>query len=420
MSSKKKLFKNFSSLTLLQISNYLFPIITLPYLLRILGPENYGLMAFAAAFAAYFGILVDYGFNLSIPPKISVQKNDKEKIAEIFSSVMMIKGALLAAGFLILLIVLSLIPKFNAEREIFLLSFLAVAGQFLFPVWLFQGLEKMHFTAFISVVIKALSVIFIFILIKSPGDLHLLIFINSFSVVMIGAVSLLIIFFKLSIKFKWQELSIIKYYAKEGFHLFMSSVSISLYTTTNVFLLGLLAGNTFVGYYTAADKIRLAVQNLFLPVSQTIYPHLAGLFKDSVPSAINFIKKILKSAGVFIFTVCLLIFIFAGQIILLVAGSGYEASEAVLRIIAFLPFIIFLSNMAGVQTMLNLGYKKSFNKIIMTAAAISLMLSVILVPVYQEIGTSITFLVTEIFVTTSMIIFIKHNLKLRMEIEQPV
>lgn len=412
MTKKNILLKNFSSLTLLQFSNYLFPIITLPYLLRVLGADNYGLMVFASAFAAYFIIITDYGFNLSIPPILSVNKTDKDKIAEIFSSVIVVKTLLFAISSIIFFLLVESIELFAENKTVFYLSYLAVLGNLLFPIWLFQGLEKLHLSSIISIIIKGLSVVLIFLLINSSNDLHLLILINSLSSVAAGLVSIVIIFSSLKIKLRKVSFNELKNVLINGYHLFISSLSINIYTTSNVFFLGLIAGEAFAGYYSAADKIRIAVQNIFSPITQTIYPHLSELFSKSVSAGMQFLRKIFYTAGALIFFVCTMIFIFSPQIINLAAGEGYESSIIVLKILAFLPFIIFMSNLAGIQIMLNLGYKESFNRIIMSAAFISLLLTFILVPFYFEIGTAAVFLITECFVTAAAVFFVRTKMKL--------
>ena len=143
--SKKVLFKNFTSLSILQISNYIFPIITLPYLVRVLGPEKYGLVNFATAFAAYFTIITDYGFNLSATQEISVNRENPNRISEIFSSVFTIKMLLFLFSSVIFSGIILFVPIFNENIILFVVTFFSVLGTALFPLWFYQGMERMKY-----------------------------------------------------------------------------------------------------------------------------------------------------------------------------------------------------------------------------------------------------------------------------------
>ena len=403
------LFKNFSSLTILQFSNYLFPLITFPYLVRVLGPEKFGLVNFAAAFVAYFNVLTDYGFNLSATQEISINRNNKQKINEIFSSVLLIKSALFfISGFVFIFLVLS-IPKFSSNSLIYIFSFMIVFGTVLFPVWFFQGMEEMKYITFINIAIKTVWVVLVFLLIHSAKDVLLLVILNGSSFILIGLISLVILRIKFKIEFILPEMNEIKRQLTEGWYIFVSTASITLYTTSNIFILGLLTNNTIVGYFSAADKIRAAIQGLFQNASTAIFPHLSKLFQESKTSAIKFIKNYLKLSVYIAIIVTIIMFILSKPIVLIVLGNNYLSSVNVFRIIVFLPLIILLSNIYGIQIMLNLGYKKEFSRIILFAGIVNLILSVILVPLYFEIGTAIAVVITELIVTTGMYYFVNRK-----------
>ncbi|MCB9209113.1 MAG: flippase [Ignavibacteriales bacterium] len=413
ISKNKVLFKNFSSLSILQIANYIFPLITFPYLVRVLGPDGFGLVAFATAFVNYFNVITDYGFNLSATREISISRNDKEEINRIYNSVLTVKLILFLFSTIVFLLIVFAFPKFNQDYEIYLASFISVFGMTLFPTWFFQGIERMGFITGINVAIKAIWVVSIFLLVHNPSDILLLVILNSISAILIGIIGVISIpvFFRL--KFKFANIGEIIDQIKKGWLFFISNISISLYTISATFILGLFANNTIVGYFSAADKIRLAVQNLTAIAGRTVFPHLSKEFKRSKKAAFKFLKKYTLVTGIITFSICTVLFLSAEQVVLIILGKNYYQSILILKIISFLPFIILLSNIGGIQIMINLNYEYEYFLVYLVTSIISLLLSFILVPFYFEIGTSITVILTELLVTILIIGILIYKNSLR-------
>ena len=232
---------------------------------------------------------------------------------------------------------------------------------------------------------------------------------NTTAQFVIGLSGLLIVFNKFQLKYVFPKTSLLKLQIKNGWNLFLSTVWINLYTTSNVFILGLFAPANVVGYFAAADKIRSAFQGILSPMSQSVFPYVNKLLSESYERFINFNKKLFKIALLVGTIISIALFLFAEPLVNIVLGRDYQSSILVLKIIAWLPVVIFLSNVLGIQTMLPLNKHKSFSAILFFAALINLVLSFILVPKYFEIGTSISVLVTEIFVTIAFFVFIKKS-----------
>lgn len=401
MRPRKRLIENIGSLTVLQGANYILPLITLPYLVRVLGPEKFGLIAFAQAFMRYFVVLTDYGFNLSATRQIAIHRDDSGEVSRIFSSVMVIKSGLIVLSFLLMSAIVCAVPRFHADQQLYFICFLTVVGNALFPTWLFQGMEKMRYITALNVGAKSAAVAAIFLFVRRPSDYLVAAGIQSGGFVLAGFLGIICLRSILRARCAVPSWRAVSKAATEGRHVFISTAAISLYTAGNAFVLGLIAGNTAVAYYSAADKLVRAVQGLLTPVSQGIYPHISSLVVRSREAAVEFIRKSLKWMGLFSFTISVLLFILAKPLVAVSLGEGFGASVAILRVMAFLPFIVAMSNVFGMQTMLTFGMDRLVSRVLLLAGLINLTIIVPLVCALGPEGAAISLLITETFVVVA-------------------
>jgi PST family polysaccharide transporter len=398
----RRVLSNFFSLSVLQFANYLAPLITLPYLVRVLGPSRYGLVEFARALSIYFVILTEYGFNLSATREISIHRDDPRKVSEIFSAVMVIRLLLLGLSFIVMGLLVWAVPKLRAEWLVYLFAFGTVVGQTLFPVWLFQGLERMKQIAVLNIVARLLITVSIFVFIRRSGHYVYVPLVQSAGIILMGAGGLMMALRGFSVRFEVPSVAALWRETVNGWHLFLSRMATTLYTTSNIVILGLFTTDAYVGYYAAGDKIVRAVQGLQLPLSQAIFPHVGRLASASKAAALSFAQQVAKLVGIvtLVFSVGLLAGApYVGRIVL---GPGFEASVPVVQILSFLPFIIGLSNIFGVQIMVNFGMKRTMTRILVTAGLFNVVLALALVAPLRHIGVSIAVLLTETLVTATM------------------
>jgi len=396
---KKNLFKNIFSLSLLQGANYILYFLTIPYLIRVLGIENFGLLAFATATCWYFILITDYGFNFSASRIISIHREDKHKINEIFSSVMTIKFGLLFLSFIVLLFLILCFEKFGQNCLVYFLTFGTVIGHVLFPQWLFQGLERMTYIAKLNIYTKLFFTLCIFIFVRNESDLMLAPLFTSLGFIVAGAWSLFLVKKDFAVTFKWQPFSKLKYYMREGSAFFFTNLTISLYTNSTIFILGLLTNNVSVGYYSVADRIIQAVKGLYVPVFQAFYPFMSKKIHETPKIGVNILLKSTSILSIIMFVISSILFFFAEPIIALVMGKVFDESVFILKMMAYLPFIIVLSNMFGIQGLYNLGYAGLVNKYIALVATIHFACIFFIISSYGSLGAAKMLLLTETVIT---------------------
>jgi PST family polysaccharide transporter len=404
----KILLKNTFSLSILQFANYVLPLITIPYVVRVIGPDKFGLISFAQAFATYFLLVVNYGFDLSATREISSNRDDKNTLIRIYSNVLFTKAFLFMLCTLIFTSLIFLIPKFRENILVFIVSYLIVAGYVLFPTWLFQGLEKLYITSIFNFIVKLLFTIGIFIFVRNKNDFYLVPLLMSLGQIFAGTLALLYSLRLLGWKIHLPSLKDITVELKNGFSVFISLVFINFYTISNTFILGFFAQHENVGYFASGSKLVLVFQTLVLaPLAQSLYPHVGKILRNDLNRGIEYIKKFSVIVTALTLPASIFLLIFAPILVKFFLGDQYLPSINVVRILSFFPFIIGLSNLYGIQTTLNLKMDKDFLKVVMGGSIINLLLNVLLDYKLAEIGSSVSWLITEIYITSAFIFLLE-------------
>ncbi|MCY2687771.1 oligosaccharide flippase family protein [Salinimicrobium sp. TH3] len=282
----KSLISNFFSLSALQVVNMILPLLTLPYLVRILGVETFGLLNFSLAVVMFLNILVSFGFELSATRDISVNRDQKEKVTRIFSAVMLIKLILLIISFVLLCALLFTFEKFGEHYLLYLVTYGVVVGNFLFPAWFFQGMEDMKYITFINVGSKVIFTGFIFLFVQERNDFLLVPLFNSLGAILGGVYAVYLILKKYSISFAMPTRQELSSQFRGSTHFFFSRIANDGSKHYAVSMIGIFFGNTMVGYFSIVAKLFYAFMSLGGTVSQTLYPYM------SRTRNLNFYKKI--------------------------------------------------------------------------------------------------------------------------------
>lgn len=406
--NKKILIKNFSALTLVQLINYILPLAVLPYLVRVIGPAKFGVLAFAQAVVFYFTLIPDLGTNLYAPREIALLKDNRTALSRFLTGLMTIKLLLLIFGLILYSLTVLLVPKFRAELMVFIFSAGYMIANSLIPVWFFQGIEKMGNITFAMFLARLISLVSIFLVVRERTDYILVPLINSGGI-MIGAVFMyLIIFTQEHVRYRWSGSAEIVKILKESLPLFVSNIAISIYTGINTVVLGFITNDAVVGFYSAAEKLIKAGLGIVTQLANVFYPHISRLIAESLEKAVATMRTGFMATMILVIPAVIFTITFSDEIVCLMFGQDFIRSIVPLRILALLFFVIGLSNVFGIQIFLPLGRKKDLMQPTLAAGIVNMVLIVIFAPLMKEIGAAIAFVGAEICVTIWMLVIIKR------------
>jgi polysaccharide transporter, PST family len=403
MSARKRLLGNMLSLGAVQFFSYLLPFLSLPYLARVLGAADLGRMAIALSIAQIFVVLTDYGFNLSAPQAIALVRHDRGKVTDIWCAVTMLRTLFAVLGALLLVGLTPLITVLRDSWDLIAIAYLLVIGNVLFPQWLFQGLEQLRLVSIVQIAARLLVFGGIFLLVHKPEDLRLATALQSVGPLLGGLLALPHTLRTVSRdSLRLPTLGMLRHQVHDGWHIFLSTAAINIYTSCNAFLLGLLAPPNAVGHYHVAEKMIRAVQMTLSPISNAVYPHVTRLASENRLAALQFNRKLLTALGSGACLIGIIVFATAPWAVQALFGPSFSEAAALLRIMAFLPLLIAVSNVLGIQTMLPFGMKRAFSRVLLASALLDLILFLPAAKWFGAAGAAWTNVLVELFVTLAM------------------
>lgn len=353
LTNNRLLIKNFTFLSILQISNLLIPILTYPYLIRVLGKEVFGLIIFAQSIIGYFVVLVNFGFNLSATKEISQYRNDINKLNEIASSVLIIKAILFICALLLTVLMTNILPQAKENATLFYLTLWMCIYEFIFPIWYFQGKEEMKYLTYITILSRFLFLILIFVFVKKNSDYLLVPVFYGLGAITSGLFSLFIMRTH-GIRFNWQPIYAIKYYFLESVPIFFSNLSTVLSLTSNKIILGLFVGMNEVAYYELADKLSTIIKTPIQLIGQVLYPRIA-FTKDKNLLRKSFFLTMLISIVLLLFSI-----LTSHYLILILGGGNMIESSNVFTILIFSIIPVTISLFYSNLVLTIWGHNKEF------------------------------------------------------------
>jgi PST family polysaccharide transporter len=276
----------------------------------------------------------------------------------------------------------------------------------LYPTWFLLGKELSHYSAFIIAPIRITSIILIFNFVIDNNSVIELMQINMLSSFIVMIVSIIFLIRHYRIKIIPPRLKEIKSELLDSFKIYKGIGAITLYTASNNLLLGIITNNTMVGIFNAADKIRLAFQSGVTIIGQSLFPQVSRNIKIKKEKTINELFLFMYVGASLVLLLSIIAYLFSENIIHLIAGENYYPAIKVFKIICFIPFIVFVSNILGIQIMLNLEMTNTFNKIIWCGGILNISLLLILIPIFSVFGAAYSVLITESFVSLTMLFII--------------
>ena len=399
---------NFIMNFILTLSNFIFPLITFPYVSRILQASGLGKVGFATSIIAYFSMIAMMGiptYGIKACAKI---RDDSYKLTKTVYELLILNTIFLAFSLTLLLLSVIFINKFYIDKELYIILAFSMLFNVLGIEWLYKALEQYSYITIRSIFFKIASLILLFVFVKESNDILPYAMLTVLASVGAGILNFynlrkIITLYKITFK----QLEITKH-IKPSFSFFLLTISITIYVNLDSIMLGFMTSDDNVGYYSAAVKIKQILVTLVTSLGAVMLPRLAFYyeqkrfdeFKDLVKNALGFILIVSLPLTIY-FT------LYAKDAILLLSGESFLASVEPMQIIMPTVFLIALSNLMGWQILVPMDREKQIVFSTIIGAIVGGIINIFAIPYLGVNGAAIANLCAECAVVVVQIILLR-------------
>ena len=396
----RKVTGNFIYLSILNGLNILLPLITLPYILAIIGKGNYGIYSYVYMVVQYVIIFSTYGFNFSATKQISESRDDKERVNAVYNAVIGAKIIIAVVLILLLYAFSGIVFRDEHATYMFFLGLGMVVGDIFTPIWLFQGMEKMKYLTIVNASSKILFTLLVFLLIRQPDDYILLILLNSAGYILAGVLSLILASRQFGMRLRMAPLRDVLFQLKDGSAVFGSTFGMYLYRNANVIILKQLVPNEVVGLYSAAEKVIKGFQSLISPVAQALFPNLSLRFKGATEADnIALLKRIALPFTAVVALISALVLAFAPWISDLLCGKEFSDCIPLIRIMTLVILFGEINYLIGLVGLVNLNRSRQFFRSVLVTGIFSVVFILTFVSRLGATAAALSMSLSEILLT---------------------
>lgn len=407
--------KNVIYSSILTTANYIFPLLTYPYVSRVLGVENLGTVNFIDGIIRYFLFFAMMGINIVGIREVAVCKNDPEKLRTTFSSLLALNGLFTLLSLTVLIVCWISLPQLKAQPELMTYGAIWLSLSFLTIEWFYKGMEDFRYVTNRTIFVKTLYVIAVFIFVRQASQYAVYFLLGVLMVVVNAVINIIHVRKYTNISFRNLEM---RRYLKPVLRMGVYMLFSALYTSFNVAFLGFASGETQVGYYTTSTKLFTILLALYTAFTGVMMPRMSALIGEG--KLAEFKELIGKSTGIlfaFSIPVIFLVELMAPQLVMLISGPGYEGAIVPLRFIMPLMCIIGYEQILIIQTMMPLKEDKMILRNSIIAGIIAISLNFLIVPRLQSVGSAIVWISCETFLLIASAICVRRRIKLALPIK---